>query len=234
MTNVNPVARAEGLLTTHALLSDMPADVPALLLQGATVRRAAAGSTLFHEGDTASHYLLVLDGGVEMVRYGLEGEERVFNVFGSGQLVAETAMFMPHGRYPMNARAQSPLVACWLTRAALRHACETCPPLAMRMLESLSQRVYRRVNEVDWLIGSSAPQRLAAYLLSLQREQGDSLHLPINQRQLAARLGIRAETLSRLLSEWLARGYVRGRQRAWEVCDIVPLRELASAASRTF
>ncbi|MCY1548703.1 Crp-like helix-turn-helix domain protein [compost metagenome] len=104
----------------------------------------------------------------------------------------------------------------------------------MRMLEILSQRLYRQVNEVDWLTASSASQRLAAYLLGLQQHQGNSICLPISQRQLATHLGIRAESLSRLFSEWQQRGQIRGRQRNWELCDIAYLRQLASASTRTF
>jgi CRP-like cAMP-binding protein len=134
----------------------------------------------------------------------------------------------------MNARAQSSTVAQRLSRTALRSTCEQHPPLAMRLLESFSQRLYRHVNEVDWLTTSSAAQRLAAYLLKLQEHQGDAVHLPISQRQLAGHLGIRAESLSRLFSEWQQRGLVRGRQRAWELCDLGYLQQLAQAATRTF
>lgn len=68
------------------------------------------------------------------------------------------------------------------------------PPLAMRLLESLSQRLYRHVHAVDWLTSSSASQRLAVYPLNLHRLQGAAIGLPINQRQLPGHLGVCAES----------------------------------------
>jgi hypothetical protein len=39
--------------------------------------------------------------------------------------------------------------------------------------------------------------------------------LPVSQRQLAAKLGVRAETLNRLLSDWRRLGYLEGSGRSW-------------------
>ncbi|WP_220815749.1 Crp/Fnr family transcriptional regulator [Pseudomonas paralcaligenes] len=237
MTNVKSRAdcgECRQLLSSVPLFADLPAELMAALTASATCLRAEAGELLFREGEAAEHFLLVRQGCVEMMRFTSEGEERVFHLFRDGQLIAEAAMFMPHGRYPMNARAQCDSAFYRLGRAALRKACESHPPLAMRMLESLSLRLYRQVNEVDWLTASSASQRLAAYLLGLHRRQGDNLSLPISQRQLATHLGIRPESLSRLLSDWQQAGRVRGRLRQWVVCDLPYLQQLASAATRTF
>lgn len=237
MTNINsPTNRlaAVRMLRAHVLFADLPEALFTPLFGSHSGQEAAAGELLFHEGDRADHFLLVQQGCIEMFRFTVDGEERVFHLFDSGQLVGDAAMFMAHGRYPMNARAQCATVAYRLSRAALRCACEHHPPLAMRLLESFSQRLYRHVNEVDWLTSSSAAQRLAAYLLNLQQHQGDPIYLPINQRQLAGHLGIRAESLSRMFSEWQQRSLVRGRQRTWQLCDLNHLRQLASAATRTF
>lgn len=237
MTNVkSPAEQREvmHLLQAHPLFNDLPQPLFAPLLTVLGRENVQAGELLFREGDHAEHFLLVKQGCIEMLRFTADGEERVFHLFRHGQLVAEAAMFMPHGRYPMNARAQCATTVYYLSRSALRKTCESHPPLAMRMLEILSQRLYRQVNEVDWLTASSASQRLAAYLLGLQQHQGDSICLPISQRQLATHLGIRAESLSRLFAEWQKRGQIRGRQRNWELCDLVYLRQLASAAARTF
>ncbi|WP_252858426.1 Crp/Fnr family transcriptional regulator [Pseudomonas nitroreducens] len=214
--------------------ADLPDALMAGLCESATLLRAEAGRLLFREGDPAEHFLLVRRGCVEMLRFTCDGEERVFHLFREGQLIAEAAMFMPHGRYPMNARSQGSGEFFRLSRNALRKACENHPPLAMRMLENLSLRLYRQVNEVDWLTASSASQRLAAYLLGLHRRQGERLNLPISQRQLATHLGIRPESLSRLLSDWQQAGRIQGRLRQWLLCDLTYLQDLASPAVRSF
>jgi CRP-like cAMP-binding protein len=222
------------LLGAIPLFADLPQDLMASLCNSASPLRAEGGKLLFREGDPAEHFLLVRRGCVEMLRFTCDGEEHVFQLFREGQLIAEAAMFMPHGRYPMNARCQGSGEFFRLSRNALHKACEGHPPLAMRMLESLSLRLYRQVNEVDWLTASSASQRLAAYLLGLHRRQGENLMLPISQRQLATHLGIRPESLSRLLSDWQQAGRIQGRLRQWRLCDLTYLQELASPAVRSF
>jgi len=240
MTNVNSENQIAAspllpLLVRHPLFADLPPGVTAALAEPAVVQRHAAGALLFREGDRARYCLMVASGAVEMLRYGADGTERVFKAFGAGQMVAEWAMFMPHGRYPMTARAVGDVLVYAVPRAALQHACETHTALAMRMLAGLSERLYRSVNEVEWMTASSAPQRLAAYLLEeMTRQGGAAIALPISQRQLAGRLGMRAETLSRLFADWSHSAYLSGKQRHWTLLDLTYLKELASASVRSF
>lgn len=222
------------LLARHRLLQGLPIEAIEHLCRDALAQHAYPGQILFDEGDEARYCLLVDSGQVEILRYSQNGDERVFHVFDPGQLVAEAAMFMPHGRYPMCARARGPVHVYKLSRSSLQEACRRWPDLAMNMIAGLSSALYAQVNKVDWISASSAAERLANYLLNLQARQGENIQLPLNQRQLAAHLGIRAETLSRLFTDWQARGYVSGKRSDWKVRDQAHLRRLASPAQRSF
>lgn len=221
-------------LARHPLLQGLNPMALQAMAQGASLQRLRSGATAFHEGDEAGCCLLVETGAVEVLRYSDEGDERVFHCFMPGQLVAEAAMFMPHGRYPMTARAVGTTQAWRLPRTSLRAACEQFPPLAMRLLESFSLRLYKRINEVEWLTASNAQQRLAAYLLGLGRQQGSEVALPVSQRQLAAHLGVRAETLNRVLADWQGRGWIAGERRRWRIDAPAALQDMAGASVRTF
>lgn len=237
MTNINPSGPPPtDLLARHPLLRDLPSpsDVAAQLLRGAAPLRAESGQILFDEGDEARHYLLVAAGQAEVMRYGYNGDERVFRVFEPGQLMAEAAMFMPHGRYPMQARARAGFLGWRLGRAELHEACRRWPDLALALLASLSKSLYDQVNKVDWMTSSTAPERLAHYLMDLHARQGGTVTLPLSQRQLAAHLGIRAETLSRLLNDWQAQGHISGKRREWALRDPAHLSRLATLARRPF
>ncbi|CUJ02332.1 Crp/Fnr family transcriptional regulator [Achromobacter xylosoxidans] len=168
------------------------------------------------------------------MRYGYNGDERVFRVFEPGTLMAHAAMFMPHGRYPMQARARTAFQGWRLCRRRLHEACRQWPDLALALLAGLSKNLYDQVNRVDWMTSSSAPERLANYLMGLRERQGDTVTLPLNQRQLAAHLGIRAETLSRLLNDWQTQGHVSGKRREWILHTPAYLEKLATTAKRPF
>jgi CRP-like cAMP-binding protein len=222
------------LLVSHPLLQALPPAGLHNLCERSELRKYRDGDVLFHEGDPAQHWLVVERGQVELVRFGCDGHERVFYRFSHGECVAEAAMFMGHGRYPMQARAVGPTAVWRLERHALHQACEAHPALAMRLLEDFSRRLYHYINEVEWLTVSSAPQRLAGYLLRLVAQQGMRLELPCSQRQVAAHLGIRAETLSRLLSQWQNHQWLRGERRHWTVQNSTALQQLAGALDRAF
>ena len=100
------------------------------------------------------------------------------------------------------------------------------PNLYPEMLAALAPAVESMKN--------MTPQRLAAFLLRLSAQQGPQMELPSSQRQVAAHLGVRAETLSRLLSEWQARQWLRGERRHWTLLDTAPLQQLAGALARSF
>ena len=231
--NVSP-ATPQSILAAHPLFQDLPAAVLQAMCQQADLHSFHPGEVVFHEGDAARHWFLVVQGHVEVVRFGCDGDERVFHRFGPGQCVAEAAMFMAHGRYPMQARSVGATAAWRLCRCALQRACETHSALGLCLLQDLSRRLYHYINEVEWLTVSSAPQRLAACLLRLSADQGTRLELPGTQRQVAAHLGIRAETLSRLLSQWQSRRWVQGERRHWTVLNPAALENLTGALARAF
>ena len=234
----NPTAATApliALLDRHPLFSGLPQPVLMQLAENAWHQTLDADESVFHERDPTTHYLLVESGQLEMVRFSQEGDEHVFQSFGPNSLVAETAMFMQHGRYPMSSRAGSGSVGIWrLSGISLRATCEAHPPLATRMLQRFSQRLYHRVNEVEWLTSSTAQQRLAAYFVALRKQQGDELNFPQSQRHVAAQLGIRLETLNRLLADWQQRGWIAGSRRKWTLSEPEPLVRMAEGRVRPF
>lgn len=221
-----PESTVLALLASCTLLRGLPHITLTALACHAKPHRHADGATLFHEGDPARHCLLVEHGAVELLRYDAAGDERMLQRFGAGALVAEAAMFLPHGRHPMTARAHGNARVWQLPRQTLHTACASHPALALRLLQALSQCLCQHVNEVDWLTRSNAQERLARYVLALAGHQGEHIELPTSQRHLAARLGVRAETLSRLLAQWQAQGWIRGQRRHWQLCGADALRRL--------
>lgn len=234
LTSVEETQLVE-LLSQHPVFTDHPPELYKSLLEYAGICHVKAGKQLFSEGDAATQYFVVGDGAVEMFRYSIEGDERVFAIFERGELVAHAAMFMPHGKYPMNARVREDVKLYVLDRQALHQTCHRFPALAIRLLAGLSMNVYRQINQVHWLTSSSAHERLAHYFLQLQHEQNShKVIIPVTQKQLAAQLGIRAETLNRILGEWQQKEYIAGKRKEWELLDIAYLNTLSGAAKRTF
>lgn len=240
MININSLTEEDkkelrDLLEAHPLFRQYPESFYELLMTNAGVLKVKTGQVMFREGDDASFFMVVSSGAVEMFRYSIEGDERVFSIFERGQLVAHAAMFMPHSKYPMNARVRDDAKLYCLHRQSLHKVCMQFPVLAIRLLGGFSMQIYQHINQVHWLTSSSAQERLAHYFIELSHEQGSSrITIPITQKQLAAQLGIRAETLNRLLGEWQQKNYIEGKRKEWQLLDIPYLTTLSGAAKRMF
>lgn len=239
MTNVNvnePFEPAEerAILQQNSLFHGLSEQTLDLVLIDRQVMFAPENLIIFNEGDAATSYYFVIDGQVAMFRYSLEGDERIFNIFKKSQTLAHAAMFMPHGRYPLSARAHQDSALFQLQRSSLQKACQQDGELATRFMNTISQRMYQQINELDWLSTSSAAQRLAYYLLSLEKNEDYQVQLPLTQRQLASHLSVRAETLSRLLADWLKQGVIEGRRQDWKLLNIPFLEDLAKGAKRSY
>lgn len=190
------------------------------LLKGASYCALDEQHMVFSQGQPGDYFYLILGGRVDTLRLSAEGEEHIIHHVVAGQLLAPIVMFMKDGRYPVSCRTAEPTQLCRMSRASLHKTCLSHPQLAMQMLELAGRALNTRIDEMDNLVGRNAAERLANYLLRLQPQASSGLiHLPLNQRQLATKLGVRAETLNRLLADWQRQGLVVGQRRDWTIPD---------------
>lgn len=197
------------------------------LLAGASYCSLVEGEVLFVQDQPADYFYLVLEGRMDTLRLSSDGEEHIIHHVPAGQLLAPIVMFMSEGLYPVSCRAAEASVLCRMSRANLHRACLAHPRLALQMLEFAGRALNMRINEVDTLVGRSTPQRLADYLLRLPGEADEVLQFPLSQRQLATKLGVRAETLNRLLADWQRQGHIAGQRRNWRLVNRGALVKLA-------
>ncbi|MDR1463505.1 MAG: Crp/Fnr family transcriptional regulator [Azoarcus sp.] len=217
-------------LSEHPVFQGIDAQALAPLLAHGTPRFLAAGEMLCHEQGAPDFWWLLEQGTLESLKHGSDGEERIFWRVAAPELIAEVLMFLPsEGKMPISLRARADCQLFQMRRQDLNALCASTPQVALRLLERASQRLCRRLNEVEWLARTSAAERLADYFLRLFRQMGHVIEFPMQQRQLAATLGIRAETLNRLLAGWLRTGVIKGRRCRWEILAPQRLEQLAEA-----
>ena len=80
------------------------------LIRETTMSDAAAGSTLFEEGDPADGVAAILEGTVEVLKQG-----RILATLGPGSILGELSVFMPSATRTATARATTQvriIVAC--------------------------------------------------------------------------------------------------------------------------
>src|SRR5512137_554804 len=218
--NESPSALAG--IRAHHLLAGLSPPQLQRMMSTAQLIVAESGQLLFDRGQPAKHFYVVIDGQVNLVLYSKAGEEKIVDILGPGQSFAEAVMFMAGPLYPVSA------VAAGTSRIArfssteyiglLRESPETC----LRMLGHLSQRLHMRIREIEYLTLESASHRLVRLIESRLPPDATSpceVILQESRQELASRLSMKPETLSRILRHLSDAGAIAVQGRVVQVPD---------------
>ena len=172
------------------------------MLATSAIEDAEAGQLLFDRGQPARHFYIVIEGQVNLTLYSKGGEEKIVDILGPGQSFAEAVMFMSGPVYPLSAvaavKSRIARFPCHEYLAILRESPETC----LRMLGHLSQRLHMRIREIETLTLESATHRLVRLIESRLPPDGSGpaeIALQDSRQEIASRLSMKPETLSRIL-----------------------------------
>jgi len=192
------------------------------LLTSSFVEGYEAGHLLFDRGQPAQYFFIVIEGQVNLVIYSKAGEEKIVDILGPGNSFAEAVMFMAAPGYPVSAvAATQSKVARFPSReylAILRESPETC----LRMLGNLSQRLHMRLRDIEYLTLESATHRLVRLIesrLPVDVNGPAEVTLQESRQELASRLSMKPETLSRILRHLADTGAIVVHGRVLQVPD---------------
>jgi len=206
------------------LLMNLPDGIQKNLLEQSSVVDYPRNKLLFLRGDPADRIYLLLDGWVKIFRDTQEGEQTVIGVLKPGETVAEAAIFL--GRdYPASAEVVTEARLLEIPSDAFLNLIREDGEIGIRMLGTLSQRMRGLILHIEQIQARSTPQRLGEFLLGLCREKEGSvtINLPYDKTLVAARLGMKPESLSRALAKLREYGVTTNGHKV-ELADIAKLR----------
>lgn len=198
------------------------------LMAGAVPRRMDRGAFLFSEDTAADRFYILLDGRVKLFALLPDGRESVVEVVHPVSSFGEAAMMLDIP-FPLNAEViRDALLLCvhkepFLAALAANH------DLAFRMLMNLFNWRVRLLGEVRCLKDQPAWQRVIVMLLGLTQcpDGPATIELPFSKEVFASRIGIRRESLSRVLSTLRPHG-VHSHGATFVVEDVALLRRIAA------
>ena len=195
-------AQALAGIRAHHLFAGLAPEQLQRLLLASAIEEAEAGQVLFDRGEPARHFDIVIAGQVNLTLYSAAGDEKIVDILGPGQSFAEAVMFMSGPVYPVSAvAATQSRIARFPSQeyiAILKESPETC----LRMLGHLSQRLHMRIREIEYLTLESATHRLVRMIESrLPHDAAGPTEITLQEsrQELASRLSMKPETLSRIL-----------------------------------
>ncbi len=165
------------------------------------LQRFSNHAYLFREGEEPDFVYSFVEGGVVLLG-GADGQEAVIEFFGPGESVLLPAALLGLP-YLASARATSDGQALLIPAGKLRQLIDQDVALAAQCARVLSRHWRVLISQIKEIKTHGAAERLAHFLVSQTETQAGpvTLTLPGMKKEIATRLGIKPETLSRTLKK---------------------------------
>jgi CRP-like cAMP-binding protein len=225
---VKPEIKVSAFLANLPLFKEIDSEEIERVAQGTRAVHLERGQVLFHKGDPAEGFYLVVYGQVKLAFTSPQGGDKVVEIIGPGMSFGEAVMFLEKP-YPVYAQALADSMLLQVSRNAVFQEVERNPQFARKMLGGLSRRLHGLVSDVEAYSLRSGAQRVIGYLLrdDILAEGGPravSITLPTNKGVIASRLNLTPQHFSRILHELTEAGLIRVDGRSVHVPDVDRLR----------
>ena len=190
------------------------------------------GEMIFHEGDKGNGFYMVEKGKVKIFKLSFEGKEQILHIYGPGNTFGEVPVFEGKN-FPASSMALEKSIIIFLPRNKFVDLITQTPGLGMILLADLSKRLRDFTIQIENLSLKEVPARLAAYILTLSKEQQNEkqVTLPISKAQLANLIGTTPETVSRILKKMMSSSYIEVQTKTILINDLEGLLELSESGS---
>ena len=222
----------KGVLEKLPLLEGVSQEAVRELATQSSVVRSGRAEVIVHRGERLSSLYAVAFGTVKTRLPRPRGSEVVLSLLGAGTTFGKTAVML-------GAPSQVDVVALDETMlVAIRASCvlamvERNLRFSRNLARALAERNQALMSELESGKLRSA-QRLAAYLEAIAEPAAEpgllAARLSVSKTLVAARLGIKKETLSRLLREFASDGLIEVSGRTISIRDAGALRRIAASA----
>lgn len=196
------------LLAEHYLFSSFTIQQQQKIGASSRLLRIKSGETLFQQGDKAKFFYLVISGQIKLCLNSRDGNQKIVEVAYPGQTFAEAVAFMTGHRYPVSAQAIEDaslvVIPSLLYLEQLADSNASC----FRLLGDISRRLHSRLREIEMLTLENATHRLVRFLAHKTITEDNRIHLNLSRQDIAARLSIKPETLSRIIRGLIDEGII--------------------------
>ena len=197
-----------------------------------TRRRIRRGEALYRAGDPFEAFYAIRLGFLKSSVLSSDGREQVTMFYMSGDIIGFDGL--ANNVYASDVVALEDTEVCVLSYKRLHEVSSAVPKLAEHFERLLSREIIRQ-NGVLLLLGSMhAEQRIAAFLLNLSQrfeQRGYSRSefvLRMTRAEIGSYLGLKLETVSRVLSRFTTDNVIIVNQKHVQILDFEALRSIVS------
>lgn len=185
------------------------------LADGQPIQHKEPGQLIYLQDTRADCFYYIVSGTVKCFISSPEGDERILTLPHAGELIGEAAFFDQQPRVS-SAMAVTKCDLVSVGRQRLEQVFSAHPGLAIAMLEDLARRVRMLSEHVDGEF-LQADKRIARHLLSLIPEADGRLRC--THEEIGASVGVSRVTVSRVLSDFDRKGWVKTGYKSLYLLD---------------
>lgn len=223
----------DGVISNLPLFWGVPAAKLAAVARRCWVLPAARSATFVERGAQLPGILALAYGSVKLVLRKRDGAERVLRVITARQTFGEPLALLGRAS-PYYAMALQDSKLLVIPAEAVVNLLDTDLNFARRLVDTLAERNLQLHAEIEAATLLNGTQRLASYLHELAGNGGApsaTVRLPFSKTLVASRLGLKKETLSRLLRDLVERRVIEVARRDIAILEPAQLTALAGAGS---
>ena len=209
-------------------LNGLPEPIKQTLIERSQVVTVPAGTKVFGPGFVPDNLLLLIEGTVKVSQTSEGGREIVLYRVEAGQsCVLTTACLLAHEAYAAEGVAETDITAVAIPREVFDELVAASPRFRNFVFAAYARRITDLFRVIDEVAFGKIDVRLADRLVGLAGASGE---LQVTHQQLATELGTAREVVSRQLSEFQNRGWIRLSRGRVLLTDTQALERLAASA----
>ena len=195
------------------IFADLSATEMEAIATAAPMKTYSAGDLLFSPHQPIETLFILKKGRVRIFRVSPNGRALTTALVAPGTVFGEMVLLgqQMHDNF---AEALDEVVVCVMSRADVHRFLLSDPRISARISEILGRRVAELERRLTDTVFKSVPERVAATLCLLAREQqrrplGRGVQIALTHEQIAALTGTSRETTTKVLGEYAERGLLR-------------------------
>jgi CRP/FNR family cyclic AMP-dependent transcriptional regulator len=164
------------------------------------------GKVFYTPGETGEVLFILKRGKVNLYRINPDGKKLITATIEAGTVFGEMSI-IAQGMHDTFAEAAEECTLCVMSRSDIEHLILTKPQVGLRFMELMAGRLRGMEARMENVAFKSVPARLAGSLLELA--EGTELRVTgVSHQDLAEIVGTYRETVTRVLNEFRAKGYI--------------------------
>lgn len=188
------------------------------VLSDASIKHIGSQNALFHEGDSADNFYILLDGVFRILRTTDNGEQVVVLHIAPGQMFG-IAKAYDSPAYRMTAHAAKPSLALSWPSEKWDGFVSKYPHFKVATRKAIGHRINEMQDKIVEMATLRVEQRIAKAIMRLIEAHGQptgdgvEIGFPITRQDLSEMTGTTLHSVSRYLSKWQREGIISSARR---------------------